>query len=152
MEGRLEFFTERLKRVVRNEMARRPKCLRWTIVISSGPARLPCCQVASELRISSEDLFALGSRADDVEAGNRLRLEFPISGLFVRLFRVFLVRIRIASVLVMSKTGEFNLGLQEFSSLDPVLYGVFPLVAASGGFEVILFRSRVRWVKSPRVY
>ena len=38
MEGRSEFFTERLKRVVRNEMARRPKCLRWTIVMPSGPA------------------------------------------------------------------------------------------------------------------
>ena len=37
IEGRLACLTDRLKISVRYLMARRPKCFKWTIEISSGP-------------------------------------------------------------------------------------------------------------------
>ena len=37
MAGSSEWTTDRLKRAVRKDIARGPKCLRWTIEIPSGP-------------------------------------------------------------------------------------------------------------------
>ena len=53
MEGRSEFLTERLNRVVRKEMARRPMCLRWTIVIPSGPAAVDDLALRMAAMVSS---------------------------------------------------------------------------------------------------